>query len=507
MSYNANTAQMIGSQHEGIGPLVMTDKDWYKKLLKTALCSDTVMKVYSCDVLTRQGTTLNLQATEKCKYVAGQSIIVTNTNVPGLDGTYVVSSSEIPDKFSITIPEDAVTPVGPINTSLKTGEWTYVDVDSHITDFFPRDYVEGQDYFVRLDTTPFASLTSAQVGRACEFMIMLKEGEDLIHVNSTTRMALPTRPVPSKAFSNYNASLVKPRHKTWSLFFDHQSVYYFSGLKFGTYYNSNSTNYATSPAIYELQDIPDEFVRGNNTNSVENAACQHNTFNMSSLLNVYQVNVNRDSLVNFCFVAANNSEWHTDLPLLERRIFAAPPISISQVTQTQIDYIESQNAPSNVIFLRSCVLPVVSSNTSYDNLLRYAKQPNTNNLNTQINLSYGGAARSGMYPYHSSQLIGKELYLLRSSGYPFGTLPGRISITSNISMPLIPEVQRVDGGDTKFSLMGMPIEKYTDNSVLIGVCRGVTGGLAYDNPSTANTTTGIGAWDAMVIGGTWDVSN
>lgn len=505
MSYNENTAQMICSQHDGIGPVNVVDKDWYKKLLKIALCSDAPMKVFSCTAIAKKEDLLTLQASEECKYVPGQSVVVTSTEDTALSGTYVIVSVQLPNKFSIKVPSGISMPSTEVHVSLKTGDWTYRDIDADITDFFPRDYVAGEDYFIRLDNTPFKGLTTTTTGRASEFSIMLDMEGTLVQINNDTRMALPTRFVPSKVFS-INPVNIQPRYRAWSLFFDHESVYFFSGIQYGLQANSNTAYSSSATFLYGQTSVSDTVVRDSNTSSAIYSAMVYNMFNMGNLTGAYNQTLNRDGLVAFCFTTVTPSDWYKDSSLLERRLYAAPSLSLSTVTAQAIDIIEYITTYPEYPNIKSAVLPVLSSNTSFNVLLRLGKLPNSNTINSQVNLEYTGGAKAGSYPFHEKQIIGKEYYTVKVNKIPLGTINGRVSITSNISRLLVPESQPISGDSTKFSLLGMPIEKYTDDSVLIGVCRGVGGGLTVDNDSNISSISGLAAWDGMLIGGVWNAS-
>lgn len=506
MSYNANTAQMICSQHDGIGPINVVDKDWYKKLLKIALCSDAPMKVFSCRAIAKKEDLLTLQASEECKYVPGQSVVVTSTEDTALSGTYVIVSVQLPDKFSIKVPSEISMPSAEVHVSLKTGNWTYRDIDADITDFFPRDYVAGDDYFIRLDNTLFNSLNSNATGRASEFAIMLDLEGTLVQINNDTRMSLPTRFVPSKSFNAVNPNSIKPRNKAWSIFFDHESVYFFSGMKLGILVNTNTANYSSSYFLYDQMSISDELIRDSNTGSSIYNAMSYNMFNMGNLTDIYNQTLYRDGLIAFCFSTVTTSDWYSDTSKLERRVYSAPSLSISTVTTQAVDYIESMASYPEYPNLKSSVLPVLGSSSGFDVLLRLGKFPGTNTINYQINLEFSGGARSGSYPFHEKQIIGKEYYTIKLNKIPLGYLSGRVSITSNISKQLVPEPQPVSGDSTRFSLLGMPIERYSDDSVLIGICRGVGAGLTVDNNNNYTNISGLAAWDGMLIGGVWNAS-
>lgn len=505
MSYNENTAQMICSQHDGIGPVNVVDKDWYKKLLKIALCSDAPMKVFSCTAIAKKEDLLTLQASEECKYVPGQSVVVTSTEDTALSGTYVIVGVQLPNKFSIKVSSEISMPSAEVHVSLKTGNWTYRDIDADITDFFPRDYVAGDDYFIRLDNTPFKGLTTNALGRASEFAIMLDLEGTLVHINESTRMALPTRPVPSKSFSALNPTTIKPRHKAWSIFFDHESVYFFSGTKLGVL----ATNYTASSGnsfAYEQTSISDEIIRDSNTDSTVYSSIEYNMFNMGNLTGKYSQTLYRDGLVAFCFSTINPSDWYDNASLLERRIYTAPPFSISKVTTAGLDNITGASVFPEYPDIKSAALPVLNVSSSFNNLLRLSKKFNSSNINYQINLTYNGGAKLGSYPFHEKQIIGKEYYTIKVDNIPLGTMAGRVSITSNISRQLVPEAQPVSGDSTRYSLLGMPIEKYTDDSVLIGVCRGVGGGVSMDSSTGIPSISGLASWDGMLIGGVWSAS-
>lgn len=506
MSYNENTAQMICSQHEGIGPVNTIDKDWYKKLLKTALCSDAPMKVFSCTAIHKKEDLMTFQSSEECKYVAGQSVIVTNTEDNGLSGTYVIVSSQLPDKFTIRVPSELSMPSSQTHVSLRTGSWNYTDVNEDITDFFPRDYISGEDYFIRLDNTPFKNLTTNAFGRASEFMIMLDLEGDLIQINSNTRMSLPTRMVPSKSYPGLNPTLIQPRHKTWSLFFDHENVYFFSGIKFGLHATTFNTPAGTSSSytIYADQiTMPDEYLFDSNSSSLQRNAIPYNMFYMGNLLGSNNTSLFRDGLVAFCFTTITPSEWYENIPKIERRIYSAPSFGISSVTNADFDnIISTTNYPSHPN-LKACVLPVRSTSSTYDVMTRFAKLPNSTTLGSRVALDFVGGAISGSYPFHEKQVIGKEHYIIRTGRIPIGVLNGRVAITSNITKQLITEVQRVDGGSTSYSLLANPVERYEDDSVLIAISRGVGGGATVEDNSSYANVSGYSSWDGMLIGGIW----
>ena len=506
MSYNENTAQMICSQHDGIGPVNVVDKDWYKKLLKIALCSDAPMKVFSCTAIAKKDNILTLQSSTDCKYVPGQSIIVTSDEISELNGTYVIVSAEIPNKFSIKISSEISLPTSDVFVSLKTGSWSYTDVNEDITDFFPRDYVAGEDYFIRLDNTPFKGLTTSAFGRASEFMIMLDLEGELIQINSNTKMSLPTRIVPSKSYPGINPTLIQPRHKTWSLFFDHESVYFFSGIRFGLHATTSNTAAGTSSSytIYADQiTIPDEYLVNSNSSPLQQYAVQYNMFYMGNLLGSNNTSLFRDGLVAFCFTTIKPSEWYGNIPKIERRIYSAPSFGISSVTNADFDYIISiTNYPSHPN-LKACVLPVRSTSSNFDVMTRFAKLPNSTTLDSRVALELIGGAVSGLYPFHEKQVIGKEYYTIRTGRIPLGVLNGRVAITSNITKQLITKVQRVDGGSTSYSLLANPVERYEDDSVLIAISRGVGGGATVEDNSNYIQISGYSSWDGMLIGGVW----
>lgn len=506
MSYNENIAQMICSQHEGIGPVDTIDKDWYKRLLKTALCSDSPMKVFSCTAIHKKEDLMTFQSSEECKYVAGQSVIVTNTEDNGLSGTYVIVSSQLPDKFTIRVPSELSMPSSQTHVSLRTGSWNYTDVNEDITDFFPRDYVSGEDYFIRLDNTPFKNLTTNAFGRASEFMIMLDMEGDLIQINSNTRMSLPTRIVPSKSFPSITPSEIQPRHKAWSLFFDHESVYFFSGINLGIHATVSNTSASTSSnsTIYSAQVVlPDEYLVDSSSSTRDRNASNYNPFYMGNLLASDNRSLYKEGLVAFCFTTLKPSYWYSTTPQVERRLYSAPSLALSSITNSDFDNIITATNYPKFPNLKSCILPVISASSSIDVMTRLAKTPNSETIDSRVGFSFKGGAHTGAYPFHEKQIIGKEYYTVNSGSLPLGYLHGRVAITSNITRQLITTVQRVDGGSTNYSLLGNPVERYEDDSVLIAINRGVFGSTTSELDNTSSTMAGTSKWDAMLIGGPW----
>lgn len=505
MAYNPNTAQLIAAHQDGIG-ILTNEADWFKRLLKTALCSASEMTTYSCEVVSREGDIVQLQTSTSSLFIVGQSVVISGSGIPEFDGSHVLVDSQLPKKFAIRIPEGSSVPASPFSVRLRTGSWTFREVSTHITNFYPRDYVAGEDYFFRLDTEPFSALTSATQGRACEFSVWLDIEGTLVQINSQ-RMALATRFLASKTTSaNFQYTAIKPRNRQWSIFFDHESVYFISSMPQGITTNnseiqSNSTNFA-----YGMIQLADDWIRPSTSSTNSNFAVNYHNYMgvMSGFDPYYAV---QDSTVAFCFARIQGSEWYGELSPLDSRVYAAPSFYTHSVKNTDYDsmiYATSHPAFPN---MRASVLPLGSSyNTSYDTMTRLAKVPNSTTVDSRVDLSFGTAGAGGAYPYNHRQIIGKDYYYIGVARTPYGYLKGRVSLLSNIGKYLVPEPQAHDGGGVKYSVFSTPVERYEDDSTLIAVARGTGGGRSVVGSDTSSSSTGDIMWDAFLIGGTWDVS-
>lgn len=505
MAYNPNTAQLIAAHQDGIG-ILTNEADWFKRLLKTALCSASEMTTYSCEVVSREGDVVQLQTSTSSLFIVGQSIVISGSGVPEFDGSHVLVDSQLPNKFAIRIPEGSSVPSSPFSVRLRTGSWTFTDVSTHITDFYPRDYVAGEDYFFRLDTEPFSALTNATQGRACEFSVWLDIDGTLVQIN-TQRMVLATRFLASKTTStNFQYTAIKPRHKQWSIFFDHESVYFISSMPQGLITSNNDFQSTATNFAYCMLSLPDDWIRPSSGSTNNNYAVNFHNY-MGSLSGIDPYYTSHESTVAFCFARMQGSEWYGELSPLDSRVYAAPSFYTHTVKNT--DYDSMTSALSHPAFpnMRASVLPLGSSfSTSYDTMTRLAKVPNSTTVDSRVSFSFGTAGTGGAYPYNNKQVVGKDYYYIGDARTPYGYLKGRVSLLSNIGQYLVSEPQAHDGGGVKYSIFSTPVERYEDDSTLIAVARGSGGGRSVVGSESSSSSSVPIMWDAFFIGGTWDVS-
>lgn len=490
MAIKPNQVRYITAKNAGIGAIT-NDADWFKNLFKKALCGSAQMTQYSATITEVVDGIATVKADSNCWYLSGQVVKISECSVPALNGEYAIIDGLLPLTFTIRLPDGVAAPTDGFKVVLSAGQWTYVDVNTYVTNFYPRDYVAGEDFFVSLNTEPYVGLTGTGKGRACDVTVYLDVDGTPVNVNYAPS-ALMTRGRPSCPMFSYDS--INVDYRNWALYFDHESFYLFTTVQGLLSVTVETSQYGE--AGYFLTSKQGVGAGQEMDNYGQHAAYRLRTLTAQSNINYYP-----DFVQAAFFSTYNPNELYSHIPKRERRVFGFPSSELAKMTHvSRIDY--TYNLP---VGYRNCVASVLPL-SGVDGTACMPMPPDTLATSVKTSILLGGtSARSGGYPYHARQSIGKSYATINHPevGIKLGYFPGLIGIGSNIHTKLPSPTQEILGDNNNPNILSVPVERYEDNTVLVGVCRGVSGAAQFPGTSNGSYGGNGGHWQGILVGGEW----
>lgn len=453
---------MLAKQNVHNVPLISNENTCFQEMFKRMLCGEGTFPSFTANAQPYApvpGLVL-LSSVAAHDFIVGQVIEVTKGTVS--EKFYI---RDVPSQFEVLVESESLT--GEVTLRLCRGGWTYNQVAPMVCDFYPRDYVAGEDVVLRLDGTLCPNSTDT-TGR-WEVASLHLEIDGVLTPITATPVAMYTRGRPN--LTRPTPNLWGTTGNCWSVFFDHNTVYFMTTINsFGrtVYYDDPVNPWSSGYSPYRSH------AHANSSSS--NASMSGPTYH-------------------YAFGKINSVEPF-DLPTEACKAFLQfPSIFAADATDT------TDTSSTSMTYIRQAGFYPVPGGSSpvYMPLL-----PPQHSAYTTVSISKVATSSTAYkVPFWGGSIgLGKQQARVSTedseASISFGTLKGVVNLLTpmnTMASGIFTGLYKTPNSD---SPMAFPIEKYTDGTVLVGVSTGSPLEDANSHYNVVRTE-----YFGVIVGGVW----